>query len=300
MIRRVGFACIGHNIPYRANYSTILRKYTHDRARELLDKNIEGLYNILKWMEATPLRLYRISSDFIPFASHEVAKDFDGVAYIADRLLDIGNEFTSKGFRFSFHPGQYTVLNSLKPGLYEKSILEIEGNCDVLDAMGLDNSHKIVIHVGGAYKDIDASTERAIERFGALSDRIKSRLIIENDDKIFAYDRVVKICEKTGIPPIFDIHHHFCNPAENINGLLERGRKLWGDVRPKMHISSQLPNSRKGRHDNIIFESDIDRFLDLVKFDVDLMIEAKHKEQAAIRVARYLSENKGWTFESSL
>lgn len=55
----------------------------------------------------------RISSDTIPFASHEIctidwAKKFK-------KLFDkIGKKLNKNKFRVSMHPGQYTLLNSKK------------------------------------------------------------------------------------------------------------------------------------------------------------------------------------------
>jgi UV DNA damage endonuclease len=51
------------------------------------------------------------------------------------------------------HPGQYTLLNSPDGGILTRSIKELRYHTDVLDALELDASAKIQVHIGGVYGD---------------------------------------------------------------------------------------------------------------------------------------------------
>lgn len=246
---------------------------------------------ILEIMAEGPLRLFRIGSSFIPFASH-VQCDFDWHPFVASRLREIGARYVPMGFRFSMHPGQYTVLNSPDPVVVERALEEVRYSVEVLDLMGLDEEHKVVIHGGGLYGDREGSTARLIEALKNLPDNIRNRLVIENDERYFNLAQIVDVSEKTGIPAIFDLHHHQINPGdaageEAARALLLRLRGVW-NCRPKVHLSSQKPNARIGAHDEMLHEKDIATLCDILPFEADLMVEAKAKEVAAMAAWQWL------------
>jgi UV DNA damage endonuclease len=93
------------------------------------------------------------------FAPHPKMQ-FDWKEMCSGRLRQIGEEYSSLGFRFSMHPGQYNVLNSLRAEVARHAIAELNYSCDVLDLMGLDSSHKVIVHGGGVYADKEGSLER--------------------------------------------------------------------------------------------------------------------------------------------
>jgi UV DNA damage endonuclease len=282
VIVRVGFACVTYSLDLSTNHTLRLANLGSDRFRRALARNLEDLRAILAWMEPRGLRMFRIGSSLIPFASHPSMQwDWEPMAR---PLLDaIGREYSAKGFRFSLHPGQYNVLNSPNPSVLERTLAELDYSCRVLELMGLDQSHKVVIHGGGLYGDPVASRSRLLRVLADLPGRILSRLVLENDERYFSFGNVVGICEESGLPPVFDFHHHQLNPSADIRRLLFRAQELW-DCTPKVHLSSPAPGLRPGAHDLFVRREDLDQLLDLLPFDADLMIEAKAKEQAALGV----------------
>lgn len=75
--------------------------------------------------------------------------------------------------RISMHPDHFVLINSPNEDIQEKSVAELKYHCDFLDALGLDSSHKIQIHVGGVYGDKPTATQRFIDRYKQLSAQVK-------------------------------------------------------------------------------------------------------------------------------
>src|SRR5690606_25679090 len=101
--------------------------------------------------------------------------------------------------RVSFHPDQFTLLNSPSESIFENSLRELRYHAAVLEAMNLPQEHKIQIHVGGIYNDKQTSIQRFIDRFALLPDEIKTRLAIENDDRLYSLADCLSIHRQTGV-----------------------------------------------------------------------------------------------------
>lgn len=281
-IRKIGFPCVLADGSLTTCHTFRLAALHEDRLALAVHQNLNDLESILAWMTTTPLRLFRLGSSLIPFASHREFK-LDWRPLAGDRLRSIGNRFGLMGFRFSLHPGQYNVLNSPTPEAVAGCIRELSYSCEVLDLMGLDPSHKVVLHGGGLYGDRDQSTLRLIQRARQLPEGIRRRLVFENDERYFNLEQIVEISEDSGIPAVFDIHHHKINPVSRAQSLLERLRAVW-DCVPKVHISSQKPGGRPGAHADFIDPADLKDLCALLPFEADLMVEAKSKDQAALQL----------------
>jgi UV DNA damage endonuclease len=248
---------------------------------------------MLVLMEQGPLRLLRLGGSMVPLASHE-RLDFDWKPLVAGRLRHIGETFAPRGFRFSSHPGQYTILNSPDEGIVRRAINELEYSCDLLDLMGLDDSHKVIIHGGGIYGDRESATARLIEAVRNLPEKICRRIILENDERLFSTAQILDVAEQGGVPVVFDLHHHQINPGEgDLAELLERVGKTWGAQRPKIHMSSQKPGARVGAHDDLLHEVDLQTMLDVIPFEYDIMVESKGKEIAAMHAYEWLRGHDG-------
>lgn len=289
IIDRVGFACVTYQLGWTTNHSFRLANLSSERLAEAVARNLDDLEAMLGWMAGENLRFLRIGSSFVPFASHASMK-IDWKSLCAERLRRIGREYGASGFRFSMHPGQYNVLNSPSPEVLSRTVAELSYSCGVLDLMGLDGSHKVVIHAGGVYGDRKGSLERLCGAVRALPDSVRARLAIENDDRHFTFEDVLSVCEKTGVAAVYDHHHQQLNPSGPIRGLLERARPLWGGSRPEVHLSSQKAGARPGAHDFTVRKSDLMELLRVLPFRADLMVEAKGKERAALDVLGMLRE----------
>ena len=286
-IVRVGFACVLADGSLSTSHTFRLASLSPERLQATAARNLADLRAILQQMEQGPLRMLRLGSSLVPFASHP-AMTFDWEPFVAEGLAEIGSEYRAKGFRFSLHPGQYNVLNSPNPATVDACVRELTYACRVLDLMGCGHEHKVVLHGGGLYGDREGATSRLVSAIGMLPACIRKRLVLENDERYFNLEQILEVSEATGTPAVFDLHHHQVNPSPDAEALLERLFAVW-DCRPKIHLSSQKPDARAGAHDDYLLPQDIDTMRALIPGPADLMVEAKAKDLAAIRAVGHLT-----------
>jgi UV DNA damage endonuclease len=239
------------------------------------------------------LLFFRITSDLVPFASHPICQ-FDWLAYLKNEFAALGDYIRSHHIRISMHPGQFTILNSTNSEVLENSIRELRYHAAILDALQLDSSAKIQIHVGGVYGNKETSTCRFIERYRSLDDPIRRRIVIENDDRSYKIEDCQRIYMQTGVPILVDAFHHAINNAgETIENAIAQARKTWKDEDgiPMVDYSSRKPGGSKLSHAGSIDIAHFSHFLSITKpFDFDVMLEIKDKETSALKavqVARY-------------
>jgi len=209
---KIGYACVPIGIPQKITRSFILKNFSREKFSESLLLNLKDLKTILEYNLKNNIYMFRISSDIVPFGSHEV-NNIDWWNIFKDELQDIGNFIKDNNIRVSMHPGQYTVLNSPSEDIVLKALRDLEYHCAFLDSLGVDYKNKIVLHVGGVYGDKVSAIERFKVNFKKLSNSAKKRLILENDEKSFTIEDVLNICNSLDIPAVFDNLHHKYNPS---------------------------------------------------------------------------------------
>jgi UV DNA damage endonuclease len=247
---------------------------------------------ILQYNAEHNLLFFRISSDFVPFASHPVCK-FDWQKRFKKEFALLGEFIKSHGMRISMHPDQFVLINATEENIVERSVAELEYHCKVLDSMGLDESAKIQIHVGGVYGDKKAAIERFAKQYEKLSPQLKKRLCVENDDRLFSVKDCMQVHELTGMPVIFDSFHHQCfNNGEPLKKAMLSASKTWKkkDGILMADYSSQQPEMRKGSHASHIDIDDFNKFISQSKeVSFDLMLEIKDKELSALKAKEILN-----------
>ncbi len=226
----------------------------------------------------------------------------------AERLGEIARTLD---IRLSSHPGQYTVLNSEDDAVVANAVAELEVQAALMDAMGLPPESVVVVHVGGAAGGLDAGADRFMRGFERLSPAARARIVIENDDRVYGVGVVEELARRAGMPVVFDLLHHHCHDPDGIGDrdALELALATWHEVTPKIHFSSprlDLVERKKkvGRrvertvvfpelraHADLIDPMAFEAFLlgtadGLPDFDV--MLEAKGKDLALLRVRKQL------------
>ncbi|MGM0441999.1 MAG: UV DNA damage repair endonuclease UvsE [Elusimicrobiota bacterium] len=273
-----------------------LKNYTPEKFKVKVEENLACLKKILKFNLKHEIYFFRITSDLIPFASHEIC-DENWPKYFNDELKELGGIINDNNIRISMHPDQFIVLNTKREKVLKNSVGELEYHAALLDSLELDKSAKIQLHVGGVYGEKEKSMERFVKRYTGLSDRVKRRLVIENDDKSYTLRDCLKISGKTGVPVLFDTFHHFLNSSgESIKQALAEISKAWNkdDGIPMVdYSSSNTDKNSKGAHAGSLDPEDFKKFLDKTKgFDFDVMLEIKDKEESAIKAVEILKERR--------
>jgi UV DNA damage endonuclease len=210
---------------------------------------------------------------------------------ICTLLMGAGTLAKKYGQRLTFHPGPFNVLASPNDNVVKKTIVDLNKHSQIMDLMGLSTTpyNKINIHVGGVYGDKASALQRWVDGFKLLDDNTKSRLTIENDDKQSAYTvrDLMFIHQNTGIPIVFDYHHHTCHPdGMTHKEALEMAMSTWPkDITPIVHVSEPRDDKNfRAHHDYVRTE------VNTYGYDVDIMMEAKAKELA---VLEYKKIHKG-------
>ena len=309
MIFRMGFVAMTLNLENCSPSGTV----TFATYKALKDKNarcvrlarvsksnIENTLRILKNNNALNIEVYRLTSKLIPLATHNELCGWDYSTEFQYELKCLGEYIKSKKFRISAHPDHFTILNPVKPEVLEASIRDLEYHVNLFEALGLqDYRYKLVIHVGGMYGDKEKAIERFKQNFVKLPDRIRKRIILENDDKSFTASDVLDICEELHLPMVLDVHHHKCaNNSEPIEELLPRIFKTWNKEidPPKVHFSSPKSQREFRSHADYIDYTAFMEFLNVAKIldkDIDIMLEVKMKDKALLELSDKLEKTKG-------
>lgn len=283
---RIGYACLALGVPGSGMKRCTLKNATDARLLEIIGHNLHALNVLVDYNIANKIPLFRISSDLIPFGS-SLARNLAWPERYADLFAEIGYKIKKSGMRISMHPGQYTVLNSPDRGVVERAVDDLEYHNIVLDQLGVNAEHKLILHTGGVYDDKALAKQRFSAQYKLLSPSVRDRLVLENDDRLFTIEDVLDISADTGIPVVYDNHHNAVNPSRpdmTDRDWIERCIPTWEekDGRPKIHYSQQDPGKRRGAHSATIA---IDAFLTFYEQipDVDIMLEVKDKNVSAVR-----------------
>ena len=311
----IGYACINMQLSYPQQYggqergvlpittgrSMIRRTFDSKGVSYASEKtldNCKDLERIVSWNILNGYHFFRVTSNLAPWKSEYRWEDMPDIDEIRKHLHSTGVMSKTHNLRLTSHPGPFNVLTSPHPHVVTNCVSDLTDHGDVFDMMGLGRTpyNKINIHIGGAYGDKESAMERFCKNFELLPDSVKSRLTVENDDRASMYsvkDLYEGVYKRIGIPIVFDYHHHqFCTGDLSEKEALEMAISTWPkDIVPVVHYSEsrreeQLDESiREQAHSDYIYNK-----IDTYGHDVDIMVEAKHKE-LAVKKYKELYEN---------
>ncbi|NLS77467.1 MAG: UV DNA damage repair endonuclease UvsE [Chloroflexi bacterium] len=270
--------------------------------------------DILAYLDSAGLRMYRLQSDLAPYATHPDLPAFHRqVEESAAELQHTGALARRLGIRLSFHAHPYTTLNALDAEVTQRSLRAVEILAAILDAMGLDDDAVIVIHVGGLYGDRAASLDRFAARYEALPEAARRRLVLENDEERYSLADILEVHRRTDIRVVLDRLHFLLNNPEGLalGEALRLALATWpSGQRPKVHYSSprtefkvtEEPDAEGqsvARARAALWRNHSDfinpfEFIDFARLaqgarDFDVMLEAKGKDLAALRLREDLA-----------
>ncbi len=271
--------------------------------------SIEYLHAIFDYCRDQSISMYRISSEIAPYVTHPDLPQFHNqLEECREDLAALGEKARRYDLRLSMHPSQYIVLNSPVEKVYDASVRDFQYHAQFLDLMGLGPEAVVVTHGGGVYGDKPSAIARFVERYNVLPAVVRSRLVLENDEKNYTVPDIVSIHARTGIPLVLDNLHHAVNNPDELS-YREAARAClttWPDgVRPKVHCSSprievrrvRRRNRKTGEVTDVEVEPlasqhsdwiDPDQFVSFLQettpFEFDVMLEAKQKDLALLRL----------------
>lgn len=293
----IGYACLTQGVPDTGFKTCRQDNATEEKLLELIRHNLKSLENIIDYNIKNDIKLFRISSDIIPFGSSPV-NELEWWEIFADEFDTIADKIEASNMRVSMHPGQYTVLNSPNPDVVERAILDLKYHTRFLRSVGGGPENKIILHIGGVYGDKKQAMERFAVSYRGLDPEIKDHLVIENDDRSYTIKDVLEIGESLEIPVVFDNLHHAINKSDNDYDdiyWLNRVKQTWRDKdgKQKIHYSQQDPGKKPGGHSKTIGINDFMAYYNKIKGDsLDIMLEVKDKNLSAVKCINTTSTNK--------
>jgi UV DNA damage endonuclease len=253
---------------------------------EIAAHNADALAAAVERCHELGIGAFRVNSQVLPLATHPVSgynlEQLDPFGAIAGAFEWAGALAHAYDVRLSLHPDQFVVLNSEREPVVRSAVQELEHQAAIAELIGAD---VIVLHGGGAAGGVDAAVERLERGLELLSPRVRERLAFENDDRCFTPRSLLPLCERSGVPLVYDVHHHRClGDGLSIEEATERSFATWGEREPYAHLSSpkggwEGPNTRA--HADYIDPADFPDPWRGRTMTVD--VEAKAKERAVLQ-----------------
>lgn len=303
---RLGYVALSKALDDVTTSSTITytnyinKNYNTSKLLEITKNNLDSLYEIIKYNVKNNFHFYRLTSKLVPLATHDKV-DFDYTTPLLDEYKKIGKLINDNNIRVDTHPDQYAVLNSMDSKIVKNTVEILEYHYKIMDAIGIKDKI-IILHVGSSACGKKASITRFINNFNKLPDHIKKCIAVENDDKVYNIKDVLELCHKINVPMVLDYHHFICNnEKEDINDYLKEIIDTWNGKLPKMHFSSPKSKLKKEfrSHSDYINKECFIKFINILKKqdkDIDIMLEAKAKDDAVSRLVRYLKYETNYKF----
>ena len=287
----LGYACLNTSIKNKMK-SLRLKTYISkgdEYLKSLVINNLNYTKACLNWNTENNVHFFRISSDIVPLATHPKMKfkwwKDEDIQNIAN---DIKNLASKNSIRLSMHPGQYTLLNSNKEEVVDRSIQDLKYHQIIGNMMGVED---LITHVGGVYGNREKAMERWASVYKSIPTEVASLIRLENDDRLFTIKEVLELSKETGVQAVFDYHHHRINPSIDAKEAMVQSIKTWeGTADPKVHLSSGKSKKLDSRHHDLILKEDYQELLSILPKTKDskvyIMLEAKKKEQAIINLRK--------------
>ena len=258
---------------------------------EIAGHNADALAAAIERCHELGIGAFRVNSQVLPLATHPSTgyslEQLDPSGAIAGGYEWAGALARAYDVRLSLHPDQFVVLNSERELVVKSAVQELELQASIAELVGAD---VIVLHGGGAAGGMQAALERLERGLELLSPRVRERLAFENDDRSFTPRSLAMLCERSGVPLVYDVHHHRClGDGLSIEEATELAFDTWRGREQHVHLSSPKggwkgPNTRA--HADYIDPTDFPDAWRGRTMTID--VEAKAKERAVLALKEAL------------
>lgn len=295
---RFGLCCIFRKEPikFRRTTAKYLQSFSRNQQlkylAEICHHNANALYKSLRYCRDNGIKDFRINSQILPLKTHPEMgyrmKDLPLNEQIIQTFKDGGRFCQKYDIRTTFHPDQFILLSSPSSEVIQRSMADLIYQTEVARWV---NADVINIHGGGAYGDKSASLNRLRKRIEQLPEAVRSRLTLENDDRVYTPKDLLPVCRDMGIPFVYDVHHHRCLPdGSSIEATTELAISTWNHE-PLFHLSSPKDGWKSDnpcKHHDYIDADDFPRCW--ANLNITVEVEAKAKELAVLKLKQDLVE----------
>ena len=253
----------------------------------IAEDNAEALAAAVERCAELGIGAFRIGSQMLPLGTHPVSgyalEELDKIGAIRAAFEHARGLARARGVRLSFHPDQFVVLNSVREDVVRSSVEEIEYQAGMAEMVGADT---VVFHGGSVAGGVAPSLERLERGIAMLSDRARRVVALENDDHRFTPRDLLPLCRRTGVPLVYDAHHHRCHgDGLSVEAATDLAAATWSEREPYTHLSSPREGWGAGNprpHADFIDIRDFPPSWLGRRMTVD--IEAKEKERAVLKL----------------
>ena len=256
----LGLVCITQSDEVR--YRTVTRKrlldLPDDAQRALLDTlyrdNLSRLDTALTYCIRESIGLYRIVSSIFPFFDEDIGRAV--MAPLAADVARVGQRALDSNIRLVMHPDQFVVLSSDSESVVANSVKILQMHADIMDLLQQPRTPWALLEIhGGKANRADA----LVERIAALPEAIRSRIGLENDEYSYSASEIHAICLRSGVPMVFDAHHHIVHEKlssyddPSVADVLAKARATWADPAQQLvHISNGRSSFNDRQHADLI------------------------------------------------
>lgn len=280
---QLGLVCITHSeeVRYRTITRTRLLQLDPEQQRLRLEAlyrdNLDRLHKAIDYCEREHIALYRMPSSLFPFFDEEVGQS--AMVSLRAEVARAGARALASNTRLVMHPDQFVVLNSDSEKVVNNSVRILQMHAAIMDLLQQPRSPWALLEIHGGKSGRSRELVQAIAR---LPDGIRLRLGLENDEYAYSASAIHAICMESGVPMIFDAHHHVVHEGlssyedPGIAEMLNKARETWANPEHQLvHISNGRTAFADRSHADLI-EVMPSAFAGVPWIE----IEAKHKEEA--------------------
>ncbi len=301
---RLGLCCAFVSEPIRFRRTTA--RYAgglaaHERRHflaKLVADNARALLAAVEWCIARGVGAFRVNSEILPLSTHPqlgyVLEQIDPHGELRAAFAAVADRVRESGLRLSLHPDQFVVPGSARADVVASSLHELEAQAAVAELIGAE---QLTIHGGGAEGGKISALARLALGLAELSPRARSRIVLENDDRLYTVADLLPFCVREAVALVYDVHHHRCNQdGLSVEEATVEAARTWGNREPWAHLSSPRGGWRgedPRRHADYIRPRDLPACWVGLSMTID--VEAKAKELAVLRLQRYILKQYGAT-----
>jgi UV DNA damage endonuclease len=275
------------------SFSSKERSESLEKLSGIIINNFQVSEKIVRHCKDNNIMGYRLSSDLCPVIKHPdvmlALEDLPNYNEINKSIIDLSNTIRETGIRVSAHPSEYITLTSDDDVKVQHSIIDLELHAEIFDRLNLSQSYynplNIHIRKEGEPKDLSVTF---IKNFERLSDSVKKRLVLENNDtgNTWTVNNLKKyFYESYGIPVTFDnLHHEMLNHDVSHMDAFYAAYSTW-NCTPIFHYSEGKNGTRA--HSDMALGIP-ENYNKEVLFDVEL----KNKDYAILDIIKRYNERE--------